>query len=103
DVDPDAGEEGQVRLAEPDGPTLRAVTADEPGAAQSPIDDAELRVVHPLPGQHADGYGQGEGDDDERPNELLPTEVLTGEEGRARAQHALVDRCDDPVHNTSTE
>src|SRR5947208_2544257 len=88
-VDRDAGGQRQMRLAEPDGPALRAVAADQPGPAENPVDHAELRVVHPLPREHADRDGQRERDDDEDANELLAPEDLEEEEREGGTEEAL--------------
>ena len=92
-----------MRLAEPDGPALRAVAADEPRLVQEPVDHAELRVVHPLPGEHADRDGQRERDDDERAHELFPLEALEQEEGEARTQNALEDGRHHQEHDAVAE
>src|SRR5215471_10877497 len=92
-----------MRLAKPDGPARGSVAANEPEPAQAPVDHAELRVVHPLPGQHADRDGQRERDDDETSDQLLALEVLEQKEGQARAQHALEDGRDNQEHDAVAE
>src|SRR5207249_4434851 len=91
-VDRDTRGQRQMRLAEPDRPVGRAVPADQSRAAQRPVDHAELRVVHPLPGEHTDRDRQCERNHHETADELLSLELLEQEEGERRAQNTLENR-----------
>src|SRR3989475_10945807 len=81
--------DGPVWLGQPHRPIRGAIAPDEPDPAQKPVDDAELGVVHPLPGQHADADRQRERNHDQAAYELPSPEGLEQEEREGRAEKAL--------------
>src|SRR5207245_9945860 len=90
-VDHDARGQRQVGLAQPHRPVRGAVGSDDADPAQKPVDDAELRVVHPLPPEHADTDRERERDHDEAADELLAPEGLKQEKREAGPEQALED------------
>ena len=78
-------------LAQPHRPAGGTVGPDDPDAAQEPVDDTELRVVHPLPPKHADADGERERDHHEAADELPSPEGLEQEKRETGAEQALED------------
>src|SRR5207253_11273025 len=70
---------------------------DEPGVHEHPVEHAERRVEHPLPGERAEDRGHDPGKEHPRPDDPLESEVVVQEQRRHHPQSQLEEGRDEGV------
>src|SRR5262249_56801328 len=86
DVDDDNRDHGEVRIAEPIDPT-----GDQTEMVEDPIENAERRVEHPLPGESREHGRDDERQQDESTGERLATKITVEQHGQPQTEPQLED------------
>jgi hypothetical protein len=98
DVDDDNRDHGEVWIAQPVDPT-----ADQAEMVEEPIENAERRVEHPLPGESREHGRDNEREQDESTGKSLAAEITVEQHGQPQPERQLEDggyaRIDEGVVN----
>src|SRR6202035_4675619 len=86
DVDNDDRDHGEVRIAQPVDPAC-----DQAEMVEQPVENAECRVEHPLPGEGREHGRDDEGQQDESAGQSLAAEIAVEQHGQPQSERQLED------------